>query len=97
MAKDAVFERSDALSLLSSTCLGPGACRSDSHTVIDDYRREINYNESRTICDMDLVEGWYRFLLNGTNAVIPTSCVEVRVHTVTHNTNTWTDTAEPSK
>ena len=67
-----------------------------SHTVIDDYTRNVSYNADYGNCDSRLAEGWYRFLLNGTNAVIPTSCVEVRVHTVTDNTNTWTDTTDMS-
>ena len=57
--------------LLSDPCL-------DGYTVIDDVTRDVSYYTlGYTNCDNHLVEGWYRFLLNGNNAIIPTSCVPV--------------------
>ena len=45
--------------------------------MLDDVRRDVNYTATDVLTDEDLQPGWYRFLLNVTNAVIPTFYVEV--------------------
>ncbi|RUS86905.1 hypothetical protein EGW08_005310, partial [Elysia chlorotica] len=45
--------------------------------ILDDHRRDVsNQGHGSLLCDLDLSSGWYRFLLNGSNAEIPTSCVQ---------------------
>ncbi|KAK7092692.1 hypothetical protein V1264_008397 [Littorina saxatilis] len=44
-----------------------------NYKVIDDIRRDVNHG-NRRICDKGMAYGWYRFLLNGANAVMPTRC-----------------------
>ncbi|XP_070174488.1 von Willebrand factor D and EGF domain-containing protein-like [Littorina saxatilis] len=51
-----------------------GPCSNSNYNVIDDVRKDVN-NSDEGLCDDDLTPGWYRFLLNGTDAVIPTYCV----------------------
>ena len=48
-----------------------------NYNVLDDVRRYVNYTATDGLTDEDLQPGWYRFLLNGTNAVIPTFYVRV--------------------
>lgn len=60
-----------------------GPCRSSFHTVLDDAWRSTSEGQSRLQCDKDLEPGWYRFLLNGEKAVMPTTCVPVN-HCHTH-------------
>ncbi|KAK7089188.1 pancreatic secretory granule membrane major glycoprotein GP2-like [Littorina saxatilis] len=50
----------------------PGPCK--NYTVMDDVRRDVN-NGKQLLCDRDLSPGWYRFFLNGADAVMPTYCV----------------------
>ena len=61
-------------------CSSADPCESGEHTVIDDYKRQVEYRtpvgESH-LCDAYLESGWYRFLVNGTDATLPTTCVEV--------------------
>ena len=45
--------------------------------MLDDFRRHVNYTARTDLNDLGLVPSWYRFKLNGTNAVIPTSWVTV--------------------
>lgn len=55
-------------------------CETRHHSVIDDYRREVNFFTppgEPYLCDVYMETGWYRFLVNGTDATIPTSCVQV--------------------
>ncbi|KAL8579869.1 hypothetical protein ACOMHN_046436 [Nucella lapillus] len=70
-----------------------GPCNPDNHKVLDDAWRsvdkELDEHEGEIKCDDDLPHGWYRFQLNGDNAVIPTSCVEDR-HCQTHAPQ-WVD------
>ena len=74
-----------------------GVCLSDGHAVIDKFRRDVNYTASVDNCDSSLSEGWYRFLLNGTNAIIPTSCVGgTSALCVTDNADIWTTKTDPS-
>ncbi|KAL8616831.1 hypothetical protein ACOMHN_017868 [Nucella lapillus] len=54
-----------------------GPCRPESHTVLNDARRSTKEGKGEQ-CDKDLVPGWYRFLLNNANAVLPTACVPQR-------------------
>ncbi|KAK7092287.1 pancreatic secretory granule membrane major glycoprotein GP2-like [Littorina saxatilis] len=44
------------------------------YAVLDDVRRDVN-NGPGKLSDHELIAGWYRFLLNGTDAVMPTQCV----------------------
>ncbi|KAL8594353.1 hypothetical protein ACOMHN_053270 [Nucella lapillus] len=54
-----------------------GPCSSYNYTTIDDPRRVVaKYIGRDWICDTTITSGWYRFKLSGTNAVIPTYCVE---------------------
>ncbi|KAK7111321.1 hypothetical protein V1264_010976 [Littorina saxatilis] len=53
-----------------------GSCA--NYTKLDDVRRDVN-SGYHNLCDDDLIPGWHRFLLNGSNAVMPTECV-----TMTH-------------
>ena len=55
--------------------LSPVECT--TYTVLDDYRRHEGYTATSDLKDDGLEPGWYRFLLNGANAVIPTYCVWV--------------------
>ena len=48
--------------------------------MLDDFRRDVNYNSTIDLNDYFLEPGRYRFKLNGTNAVMPTSCVPVSLH-----------------
>ena len=50
-------------------------------TVRDDAWRDPNYDSRKDDdyhCDHDILNlgGWYRFLIKGRNASIPTACVE---------------------
>ncbi|ESO98141.1 hypothetical protein LOTGIDRAFT_143026 [Lottia gigantea] len=48
--------------------------------MIDDFRRHVDYvvpQGKAALCDVYIRSGWYRFLINGSNAVIPTKCVQV--------------------
>ncbi|KAK7092517.1 uncharacterized protein [Littorina saxatilis] len=51
-----------------------GPCAFGSHTVLDSSQRSVDYGDG-SLCDKNLAVGWYRFLLNGADAVIPTTCV----------------------
>ncbi|KAL8587757.1 hypothetical protein ACOMHN_020975 [Nucella lapillus] len=54
-------------------------CQSGEHQVTDDFRREVGYStpEGQShLCDAYLTTAWYRFLVNGTDATMPTSCVK---------------------
>ena len=48
--------------------------------MLDDFRRDVNYTATEDLSDDGLQPGWYRFLLNGTNAVMPTFYVRVSRH-----------------
>ena len=48
--------------------------------MVDDVRRDVNYSSASDLTDEGLQPGWYRFLLNGTNAAIPTFVVQVSRH-----------------
>ncbi|XP_076465054.1 uncharacterized protein LOC143296920 [Babylonia areolata] len=68
-----------------------GPCHPSNYTVLDDTRRVVAgvYTGSGDMCDKHLKLGWYRFLLNRENAVIPTTCVPVKnCHT---DAPTWVD------
>lgn len=63
-----------------------GPCGHDMYTVLDDPWRSTSQrleDEYSRKCDRDLAHGWYRFYLNGENAVMPTACVPER-HCQTH-------------
>ena len=51
-----------------------------NYKVLDDFRRDVNYTATEDLTDEGLQPGWYRFLLNGTNAVMPTFYVRVSRH-----------------
>ncbi|KAK7105598.1 hypothetical protein V1264_016957 [Littorina saxatilis] len=59
-------------------------CGHVHYSVLDDYRRYVNntYLEDTLLWSYKmnswLTPGWYRFKLNGTNAVMPTYCVPTR-------------------
>ncbi|KAL8580423.1 hypothetical protein ACOMHN_054337 [Nucella lapillus] len=68
-----------------------GPCSPDNYTHIDDPRRVVagEYSGYEDMCDKQINPGWYRFQLNGENAVIPTSCIpENNCHT---DAPTWLD------
>ena len=44
--------------------------------MIDDINRDVSAGKG-VICDDSLKDGWYRFLLGGSDAVMPTACVPV--------------------
>ena len=44
------------------------------YILIDDPLRSVNYASNLYQCDDTLTAGWYRFMINGINAKIPTSC-----------------------
>ncbi|XP_064465970.1 von Willebrand factor D and EGF domain-containing protein-like isoform X2 [Ornithodoros turicata] len=55
-------------------------CIPQHHTIIDDFRRHPDYispSPKEYICDKSLRPGWYRFLINGSDAVVPTTCPNV--------------------
>lgn len=55
-------------------------CLSEHHTIIDDFRRSTKYRpkaSERRLCDNDLIPGWYRLKINGTDADLPTKCIKV--------------------
>ncbi|KAK7088642.1 hypothetical protein V1264_022541 [Littorina saxatilis] len=54
-----------------------GPCASVNHTVLSDASRAVTHGTG-LLCDKSLTLGWYRFVLNGSPAVIPTQCVELR-------------------
>ncbi|XP_050418749.1 von Willebrand factor D and EGF domain-containing protein isoform X2 [Patella vulgata] len=59
---------------------GEDPCEEGGHKVIDDFRRHVEYitpKDGRALCDVYIRGGWHRFLINGTNAILPTQCVEV--------------------
>ncbi|XP_076438411.1 oncoprotein-induced transcript 3 protein-like isoform X1 [Babylonia areolata] len=56
-----------------------GPCRSGEYRMLNNsWRSTSNVMERSDYdyrCDNNLVEGWYRFFLNGQNAIIPTRCI----------------------
>ena len=44
------------------------------YTLIDDPLRSVANKDETYGCDDTLTKGWYRFMINGINARIPTSC-----------------------
>ncbi|KAG0430273.1 hypothetical protein HPB47_022834 [Ixodes persulcatus] len=55
-------------------------CAPTQYTVIDDFRRHPDYTSTSSkdwLCDRYLVPGWYRFQVNGSNAIVPTFCPNV--------------------
>ena len=50
-------------------------------TTLDNVARSVTEGFG-SVCDDSLTEGWYRFLLAGADAVIPTDCVQVKYITV---------------
>ncbi|KAL8609133.1 hypothetical protein ACOMHN_053295 [Nucella lapillus] len=63
-------------------------CYRAKHTVIDDPRR-LTKEDGGNSCDNLLPQGWYRFLLNNTSAVIPARCIhDNSCHTFR---STWLD------
>ena len=60
--------------------LDAGVCATRGHKVIEDPRRQVSYAYVhgiplwRKLCDGSLKEGWYRFIINGVSAEIPTEC-----------------------
>ena len=62
--------------LAVSCCSETGACIAGNYTVIDDVSRDVS-NGIGGSCDASLNDGWYRFLLGGADAVMPTACVSV--------------------
>lgn len=66
-------------SIRSTTDIDP--CLSEHHTIIDDFRRSTKYRpkaSERRLCDNNLIPGWYRLKINGTDADIPTKCIKVK-------------------
>ncbi|KAL8595558.1 hypothetical protein ACOMHN_000766 [Nucella lapillus] len=59
--------------LLFITMSFQGPCHPANHIVMGDSRRWKEKGRG-SLCDKNLSAGWYRFLLNNTNAVIPTKC-----------------------
>nr|QBA18367.1 VIgL family ZP-related protein 1 isoform 1 [Littorina littorea] len=64
-------------------------CFLPNHVVLSDARRAVTNFVNDGLCDKTLTPGWYRFVLDGTNAVIPTECVP-RYHCGT-NAPYWLD------
>ncbi|XP_076469645.1 pancreatic secretory granule membrane major glycoprotein GP2-like [Babylonia areolata] len=55
-------------------------CLDGSYNVINDSLRSSSKYERlnfHKLCDLTMKSGWYRFLLDGENAVIPTCCVNI--------------------
>ncbi|XP_061195204.1 uncharacterized protein LOC133203439 isoform X2 [Saccostrea echinata] len=50
-------------------------CSDKVHTVLNENWREIGSKESNN-CDQKLKEGWYRFLINGKTAQLPSLCIK---------------------
>ncbi|TRY86095.1 hypothetical protein DNTS_030184, partial [Danionella cerebrum] len=60
--------------LVTSQIISPDPC--NKYTVLDNPWRAVDYKYlSVTHCD-NAMSGWYRFLLNGSNAQIPDTCVD---------------------
>jgi len=53
-------------------------CKSAEYTIIDELDRDVSHQDEGGKCDNGL-DGWYRFTQNGTEATIPTHCVESKV------------------
>ncbi|GFR82812.1 von Willebrand factor D and EGF domain-containing protein [Elysia marginata] len=71
----AVFGVIVILMKLSSAETDP--CDPEVYGVLDDHRRDVSSKAATNLlCDLDLTLGWYRFFLNGSDAGIPTSCVQ---------------------
>ncbi|XP_076438343.1 von Willebrand factor D and EGF domain-containing protein-like [Babylonia areolata] len=70
-----------------------GPCRDGEYKVLNESWRSITNNvgkqHSGYKCDSSLEDGWYRFFLDGENAVIPTTCVQDH-HCNTHAPQ-WVD------
>ncbi|KAK7105726.1 hypothetical protein V1264_017068 [Littorina saxatilis] len=49
-----------------------GSCA--NYTVLDDVTRDVNRENTAWRCDRHITDGWYRFILNGIDAVMPTEC-----------------------
>ncbi|KAK7105251.1 von Willebrand factor D and EGF domain-containing protein-like [Littorina saxatilis] len=74
------FSRMNTVEEKESTTYSFGAndpCAEGNHTILDDVRRHVNNTVNAGMCDYGLVAGWYRFKLNGSDAVMPTYCVPV--------------------
>ena len=57
-------------------------CFEGGYEILDDYRRYKThmYKEAGPddpLCDVHMSAGWYRFLINGSDAVMATECVGV--------------------
>ncbi|XP_062603477.1 uncharacterized protein LOC134265245 isoform X1 [Saccostrea cucullata] len=50
-------------------------CNDKVHTVLDENWREIGSKHS-SHCDQNLGEGWFRFIINGKPAQLPTLCIK---------------------
>lgn len=42
--------------------------------------RQVNNTEVGDHCDMDIIKGWYRMLINGKPASLPSVCIKVGQH-----------------
>ena len=62
--------------LAFSCCSETGACIAGNYMVIDDVSRDVRTGIGAN-ADRTLKTGWYRFLLGGADAVMPTACVPV--------------------
>ncbi|XP_070178907.1 uncharacterized protein [Littorina saxatilis] len=51
-------------------------CHSSHYAVLDDVTRDVTRRSWR--CDNHITTGWYRFILNGIDAVMPTECIPQR-------------------
>nr|XP_022300707.1 uncharacterized protein LOC111108914 [Crassostrea virginica] len=54
---------------------GTGICSKSGHTTLDEKWREIG-NGGTGNCDQGLPVGWYKFIINGKPATLPTLCIK---------------------
>lgn len=65
-------DKDELMELLRGVATGP--CAEGNYTVLEDDWRDVNNTEGDH-CDNHLTPGWYAFSMNGSKALMPTSCV----------------------